>query len=86
VSWRERAACADYPTSMFFVSAPSAIARAKRICESCEVRLDCLEDCLRVSANDDRHGVFGGCTPSERRRLRAQLAEAGIKPTREETA
>ncbi|MES8969273.1 WhiB family transcriptional regulator, partial [Cutibacterium acnes] len=38
-----------------------------RICESCEVRQECLEYAL---ANDERFGIWGGLSEMERRRLR----------------
>jgi WhiB family redox-sensing transcriptional regulator len=41
-------------------------ARAKRICLDCPVLDDCLEFALRVR---EPHGIWGGLTEAERRRL-----------------
>ncbi|WP_336873902.1 WhiB family transcriptional regulator [Rhodococcus qingshengii] len=43
----------------------TAVRPAKRVCAGCEVRVDCLAFAL---ANDERFGVWGGLTASERRR------------------
>lgn len=40
---------------------------AKKICESCEVRSECLQYALE---NDERFGIWGGLSERERRRLR----------------
>jgi WhiB family transcriptional regulator, redox-sensing transcriptional regulator len=41
-------------------------ARAKQICAQCAVQRDCLDFALRVR---EPHGIWGGLTESERRRL-----------------
>lgn len=41
-------------------------ARAKEICGTCAVRQACLEEAL---ATKERHGVWGGLTEDERKRL-----------------
>lgn len=73
MTWQYRAACRGLPTSLFFpdgAGKQAAYAAAKVVCAGCVVR----EDCLRLSddfvATGDRHGVFGGLTPDERRELR----------------
>jgi WhiB family redox-sensing transcriptional regulator len=49
---------------------------ARRICASCPVQHECLEYALR---NRIDHGVWGGCSERERRRIlkRRRLAAAG---------
>lgn len=42
---------------------------AKKICAACPVQEVCLEDAL---TNNERHGVWGGLAPAERRHLRAR--------------
>lgn len=44
---------------------------ALAICAGCPVSAECLEAALAVPAWDD-HGVRGGLTPADRRRLRRQ--------------
>lgn len=75
--WRERAACRGKPSELFFPPKPLIAANyriAKAICETCEVREQCLALVIRLDAMDDRWGMFGGMTPSERRRLRSDRA------------
>lgn len=40
---------------------------AKKVCEGCEVKAECLE----VGMVEFHFGVFGGTTPKERRDIRA---------------
>jgi WhiB family transcriptional regulator, redox-sensing transcriptional regulator len=69
--WWRRAACQDAEADLFFpISASGAaaadIALAKRVCESCQVRPECLDYAL---ATRQPHGIWGGTTEDERRRL-----------------
>ena len=43
---------------------------AKRICQGCEVRAECLEYAL---ANDERFGLWGGLSERERRKLKRRV-------------
>ena len=71
-SWRERAACLNYPAVLFFGmddSESSAERRAreenaKRVCMSCEVKAECLEYALSTR---EPYGIWGGLTEIERR-------------------
>lgn len=70
--WRERAACRDLDTDLFFPvgEGPEAQAQAdaaKQVCASCPVREECLSFAL---ATRQEAGVFGGMTEEERRRHR----------------
>jgi WhiB family redox-sensing transcriptional regulator len=84
MGWQHRAACRG-EQSLFFPDDPLETrperldreARAKAICESCEVRDACLEYALRAR---ETHGVWGGLNEYERRvllRERAALGRAG---------
>jgi WhiB family transcriptional regulator, redox-sensing transcriptional regulator len=69
--WREYAACLGTDPDLFFPvseSGPSGgqIWRAKQVCHSCPVRLDCLAWALRHGVAD---GIWGGRTATERRSL-----------------
>ncbi|GHF47645.1 WhiB family redox-sensing transcriptional regulator [Amycolatopsis bartoniae] len=78
-SWQERAACRDEDPELFFpVSAmgPGArqVAQAKAVCARCPVRAECLQYALDTGLD---HGIFGGTTDAERRKLfRRTRAEA----------
>jgi WhiB family redox-sensing transcriptional regulator len=71
-SWREHAACLNFPAVLFFGmddSESSAERRsreehAKRICLGCEVRTECLEYALSTR---EPYGIWGGLTEIERR-------------------
>ena len=66
-----RAACSTADPELFFPIAPAGpavrqMARAKAICARCEIRQACLGYAL---AAGPLHGVWGGTTEAERRRL-----------------
>ncbi|NKN51415.1 WhiB family transcriptional regulator [Clostridioides difficile] len=65
--WHYNALCAQTDPEAFFPEKGGSTREAKRICESCEVRQECLEYAL---ANDERFGIWGGLSEMERRRLR----------------
>ena len=74
--WRERAACRDLDTDLFFPvgEGPEAQAQAdaaKMVCESCPVREECLTFALTTR---QEAGIFGGMTEEERRRHRRREA------------
>jgi len=66
-SWQERALCAQTDPEAFFPEKGGSTREAKRVCGSCEVRVECLEYAL---ANDERFGIWGGLRERERRRLK----------------
>jgi WhiB family redox-sensing transcriptional regulator len=72
-TWVRQANCRDSVISFYPpLGGESATARerrelaAKRVCQGCAVRTDCLEYSLRVR---ETLGVWGGLTPAERREL-----------------
>ena len=67
LEWHDKALCAQTDPDAFFPEKGGSTREAKRICESCEVRQECLEYAL---ANDERFGIWGGLSEMERRRLR----------------
>lgn len=73
--WMDRANCKGVNTDVFFPSAPQRVpakvreraeADAKQVCRACEVRAECLEYARRT---EQTHGIWGGLSPRERRRL-----------------
>jgi len=73
-SWRQKAACIGYPPEAFFPTDGVGVDAARQICAECTVRDPCLEYAL---ANRENHGVWGGCSERERRRiLKRRRAEA----------
>jgi len=86
MSWMEQAACAPsgwqwsidpdsaraVAEAFFPLSGESERAeRAKRVCDGCPVRSQCLEAALAGGVDD---GIWGGLDPEERRTLRRARA------------
>ncbi|MFD7628785.1 WhiB family transcriptional regulator [Streptomyces sp. NPDC059851] len=65
--WYEVALCAQTGPEFFFPEPGSSLREAKRLCAACEGRAGCLEYAL---ANDERFGVWGGLSETERLALR----------------
>jgi len=62
--WHARAACRGMEPSVFVCGPGQSTALAKAICESCEVRAECLEAAL---AHPETQGVWGGTSARQRR-------------------
>lgn len=62
------ASCASTDPEAFFPDPGMNPRLAKRVCLGCPVRSECLEWALRTGQH---HGVWGGLTEQERKRLRA---------------
>lgn len=67
LAWQADALCAQTDPEAFFPEKGGSTREAKRICDSCEVRSECLEYALQ---NDERFGIWGGLSERERRKLR----------------
>lgn len=65
--WQERALCAQTDPEAFFPEKGGSTREAKQICNSCDVRSECLEYAL---GHDERFGIWGGLSERERRRLK----------------
>jgi WhiB family redox-sensing transcriptional regulator len=64
--WMGQGNCRNFPPAMFFPSDGAGVDRARAICASCPVTQPCLEYAL---AEHIDHGVWGGCSERERRRI-----------------
>jgi len=69
-AWKRLALCAQTDPEAFFPEKGSSNAAAKRVCMACEVRVECLEWALDQG---EPHGVWGGMSERERRRLAREL-------------
>lgn len=65
-SWVVNAACRGTDPDAFHDSSTEVMRQAKKVCRSCEVQMECLNDAL---IRNDPFGVWGGTEPRERRRL-----------------
>ena len=73
LAWQQRALCAQTDPEAFFPEKGGSTREAKRVCQACEVRLECLEYAL---AHDERFGIWGGMSERERRKLRRAKRQA----------
>ena len=64
--WMRDGNCRDYPPSVFFPSDGVGVDVARKICATCPVVATCKEYAL---VNRIDHGVWGGCSERERRRI-----------------
>jgi len=64
--WMANGNCASEPPSLFFPSDGVGVEVARRICATCPVKEQCLEHAL---VNRIDHGVWGGASERERRRI-----------------
>ncbi len=65
--WQDEALCAQTDPEAFFPEKGGSTREAKRVCQECTVRTECLEYAL---GNDERFGIWGGLSERERRKLR----------------
>jgi WhiB family redox-sensing transcriptional regulator len=67
LAWQADALCSQTDPEAFFPEKGGSTREAKKICQQCDVKSECLEYAL---ANDERFGIWGGLSERERRRLR----------------
>jgi WhiB family redox-sensing transcriptional regulator len=64
--WMAEGKCRMVAPETFFPSDGLGVIKAQRVCATCPVASQCLEYALE---NHIDHGVWGGCSERERRRL-----------------
>lgn len=69
--WQDLALCAQTDPESFFVGKGEPTAPAKKVCMACPVRTECLEYALE---NNENHGVWGGLSERQRRKLKKDAA------------
>lgn len=85
--WEEGAACGRFDPELFFGTTAADERRAKAICGTCPVRIECLTAALSGPID---FGVWGGLNERERRTLRRRHSAttdwsavvADLKPAR----
>ena len=76
--WMADGSCRNYPPQKFFPSDGVGVDVARKICAACPVQGPCLEYALAERID---HGVWGGCSERERRRIiRARQTKAADVP------
>jgi WhiB family redox-sensing transcriptional regulator len=68
-TWMADGKCRELPPETFFPSDGVGVEIARRICADCPVKPACLEYALH---NRIEHGVWGGASERERRRIARQ--------------
>jgi WhiB family transcriptional regulator, redox-sensing transcriptional regulator len=66
IDWMAEGKCREVSPDTFFPTNGVGVMRAQRICATCPVAEECLEHAL---ANHIDHGVWGGKSERERRRI-----------------
>lgn len=64
--WMVSALCRDRDPELFFPQDGVGVERARRVCAQCPVKDECLEYALKTR---QEHGVWGGASERERRRM-----------------
>lgn len=64
--WMGNGACREHGPSRFFPHDGAGVETAKLVCKQCPVRTECLDHAL---LNRIDHGVWGGCSERERKRI-----------------
>lgn len=67
--WQASALCAQVGGDLWFPERGGDFLEAKRICQQCPVRVECLEYAL---AHDERFGLWGGLSERGRREIKKQ--------------
>lgn len=83
-SWMDDACCRGIDPDLFYPERGESTAEAKAVCQGCPVRGQCLEYALTSPV--EKHGVWGGLSEYERRRLRRQRRRAARLAVIEESA
>ena len=78
-SWMADGLCREIHPSVFFPSDGVGVEVARQICLGCPVKAPCLEYALRSRID---HGVWGGASERERRRILRQRRLAAAADAR----
>ncbi|MGH9876943.1 MAG: WhiB family transcriptional regulator [Nitrososphaerales archaeon] len=73
MNWQEQARCAvpNVDPEIFYPEKGANANQAKKICRECPVMVQCLNHAI---LRDERHGVWGGMSERERRRMKWMAA------------
>jgi WhiB family redox-sensing transcriptional regulator len=77
LDWQEDALCSATDPEAFFPEKGGSTRAAKRVCEECVVRAECLDYAL---TGDIRFGIWGGLSERERAKLRRKTERPAQQP------
>lgn len=66
LSWMEDALCAQTDPDIFYPEKGGSTTPATSVCANCTVRSECLDYAV---TNDIRHGIWGGTSDNDRKRM-----------------
>ena len=66
-TWQDRGLCAQTDPDAFFPEKGESNREAKRVCQRCEVKAECLDYAL---THDLKFGIWGGLSTQERGKIR----------------
>ena len=75
--WQDKALCAQVDPEIFFPEKGGSTREAKRVCQGCDVRAECLDYALEHE-DVGRFGIWGGLSERERRSLRPSATDPGF--------
>lgn len=82
-NWYEKGACFATENPDFFDFEQERIDEAKKICNTCEVRVHCLKDALGIGKKTGQYeGVWGGYSPEQRKRLKRMYLHTRLSQRR----
>ena len=67
LTWQDDALCAQTDPELHFPEKGGSTRAAKRVCQACDVRAECLEYAV---THQERFGIWGGFSERERRQLK----------------
>lgn len=70
IKWMDRALCREIGPTPFHPIKGGDPDPAKRVCDSCPVKRECLDYALAEFTGTDDTGVWGGTTEMQRRAMR----------------
>jgi len=82
--WREVAACAETDPELWFPTGGGNGRAGKKICGGCPVQAECLQ--VALETGDVEHGILGGLSPRDRRKLLDGRRKQTLSVSRESVA
>lgn len=77
-TWHQQGACRGLDTNLFHPLRGEDTRKAKKVCSACPVKTECLSAAL---CGFEKHGIWGGLSERERRKIRGRLSKAGLITT-----
>jgi WhiB family transcriptional regulator, redox-sensing transcriptional regulator len=75
--WMARGKCREMDPAIFFPSDGTGVTVAQVICADCPVKVECLEYALAERVD---HGVWGGASERQRRRILSRQRMSVLQP------